>query len=43
MSIQKDRKKEIIEQFARKKGDTGSSEVKIAVLTEHIKIYCAVD
>ncbi len=30
-------KQEIIEQFATKKGDTGSPEVQIALLTEQIK------
>jgi len=31
-----ERKKEIIDQFKRKEGDTGSSEVQIALLTERI-------
>lgn len=36
MSVTATRKKEIIESHATKKGDTGSSEVQIAVLTERI-------
>lgn len=36
MSITKERKNEIIKQFARHEGDTGSPEVQIAVLTEEI-------
>lgn len=45
MSITAERKKKIIEEFGTKKGDTGSSEVQIAILTtrinnltEHFKI-----
>ena len=36
MAISKERKNEIINKFARHEGDTGSPEVKIAVLTEEI-------
>ena len=36
MAISKERKNEIIAQFARHEGDTGSPEVQIAVLTEEI-------
>ncbi|MGF1944922.1 30S ribosomal protein S15 [Enterococcus casseliflavus] len=36
MAISKERKNEIINKFARHEGDTGSSEVQIAVLTEEI-------
>lgn len=36
MAISKERKNEIITQFARHEGDTGSPEVQIAVLTEEI-------
>ncbi|SFH60948.1 30S ribosomal protein S15 [Pisciglobus halotolerans] len=36
MAISKERKNEIIKQFARHEGDTGSPEVQIAVLTEEI-------
>ena len=36
MAITKERKNEIINQFARHEGDTGSPEVQIAVLTEEI-------
>lgn len=32
----KERKQEIIQQFGRKEGDTGSPEVQIALLTERI-------
>ena len=37
MSINSDRKSEIIKEFAAKEGDTGSPEVQEAVLTERIK------
>ena len=37
MSINSDRKSEIIKEFAAKEGDTGSPEVQVAVLTERIK------
>ena len=37
MSINADRKKEIIKDFATSEGDTGSPEVQVAVLTERIK------
>lgn len=37
MSINADRKKEIIGDFATNDGDTGSPEVQVAVLTERIK------
>ena len=37
MSINADRKKEIIKDFATNEGDTGSPEVQVAVLTERIK------
>jgi small subunit ribosomal protein S15 len=46
MALTKEEKSEIIKKYARKEGDTGSSEVQIAVLTadinrlnEHIKIH----
>ena len=37
MSITKDKKAELIKQFATKEGDTGSPEVQVAILTERIK------
>jgi small subunit ribosomal protein S15 len=37
MSITADRKKELMEQFATKAGDTGSPEVQVAILSERIK------
>lgn len=37
MSITNERKTEIIKEFARETGDTGSVEVQCAVLTERIK------
>ena len=37
MSINSDRKSEIIKEFAIKEGDTGSPEVQVAVLTERIQ------
>ena len=36
MALKKDEKQDIIKKFAREKGDTGSPEVQIAVLTEEI-------
>lgn len=35
--ISKEKKTEIIKEYARAEGDTGSPEVQIAVLTERIK------
>ncbi|MEO0649547.1 MAG: 30S ribosomal protein S15 [Planctomycetota bacterium] len=37
MAITADRKTEIINEYATKQGDTGSPEVQVALLTEHIK------
>ena len=37
MAITADRKTEIINEYATKDGDTGSPEVQVALLTEHIK------
>ncbi|HEX6882792.1 MAG TPA: 30S ribosomal protein S15 [Planctomycetota bacterium] len=37
MPITAERKKELIQQFAIQKGDTGSPEVQVAILSEHIK------
>ena len=37
MAITADRKSEIIKEYGTKEGDTGSPEVQIAVLTEHIR------
>jgi small subunit ribosomal protein S15 len=36
MSIETGRKAELIKTFARKKGDTGSPEVQVAILSERI-------
>lgn len=36
MAILKEKKQEIINEYARHEGDTGSPEVQIAVLTEEI-------
>ena len=36
MSIEAARKQEVINEYATKKGDTGSPEVQVAVLTERI-------
>lgn len=36
MSIEAGRKAEVIEEYATKKGDTGSPEVQVAILTERI-------
>lgn len=35
--LTKERKTEIVQSFAKHEGDTGSSEVQVAVLTERIK------
>jgi len=37
MSIALARKQELVKEYARKEGDTGSPEVQIAVLSERIK------
>ena len=37
MAIAADRKAEIIQEFATTDGDTGSAEVQVALLTEHIR------
>ncbi len=37
MSITKDKKTELIQNFAREKNDCGSPEVQVALLSEHIK------
>ena len=36
MAITNDRKAEIIKEYALEEGDTGSPEVQVALLTEHI-------
>lgn len=36
MALSKDRKDAIVSEFARSKGDTGSVEVQVALLTERI-------
>ena len=36
MSLSAERKQEVVKKFATKKGDTGSPEVQIALLTERI-------
>lgn len=36
MSITAERKAEVIEEYATQKGDTGSPEVQVAILTERI-------
>jgi small subunit ribosomal protein S15 len=37
VAIAAERKTEIIEQYATEKGDSGSPEVQVALLTEHIR------
>ena len=37
MSIDKEKKTELIEQYSRSKTDTGSQEVQIAILTQRIE------
>lgn len=36
MALSKDKKSSIVSEFARSKGDTGSVEVQVALLTERI-------
>ena len=36
MSITPERKQELVKEYATKDGDTGSSEVQVAILTERI-------
>ncbi len=37
MSITAERKTELVKEFARSEGDTGSPEVQVAILTERIR------
>ena len=37
MSITAERKQELIREYSRKDGDTGSPEVQVAILTERIR------
>jgi small subunit ribosomal protein S15 len=37
MSITLERKQELVKEYARKEGDTGSPEVQIAILSERIR------
>ena len=37
MSITPDRKVSLVKEYATKEGDTGSPEVQVAILTEHIR------
>ena len=37
MAIAAERKQELIQEYATSEGDTGSPEVQVAILTEHIK------
>ena len=37
MAITAERKKAIVQEYAQKPGDTGSPEVQIAILSEHIQ------
>ena len=37
MSITSERKTELVKEFARSEGDTGSPEVQVAILTERIR------
>ena len=38
MALTKEKKSKIVSEFARSKGDTGSVEVQVALLTERINI-----
>ena len=37
MAIAQERKDEIVKEYARSEGDTGSVEVQVALLTEHVR------
>jgi len=37
MSITLERKQELVKEYARKEGDTGSPEVQVAILSERIR------
>ncbi|HJM39579.1 MAG TPA: 30S ribosomal protein S15 [Planctomycetota bacterium] len=37
MSVNKDRKAELVGEYSRSQGDTGSPEIQIAILTERIR------
>ncbi|MFC1653617.1 30S ribosomal protein S15 [Patescibacteria group bacterium] len=37
MALDIDKKKKIMEEYATKKGDTGSPEVQVALITERVK------
>jgi small subunit ribosomal protein S15 len=37
MSITADRKQDLIKEYATKPGDTGSTEIQVAILTERIR------
>lgn len=37
MSITAERRQEVIKEYARAEGDTGSTEVQVAILTERIR------
>ena len=39
MSLTKERKQELIGKFGRSDGDTGSAEVQVALLTEHLRTH----
>ena len=39
MSLTKERKQELIGKFGRSDGDTGSAEVQVALLTEHLRAH----
>ena len=36
MTLTKDRKAELVEKFGRSAGDTGSTEVQVALITERV-------
>ncbi len=37
MSITSERKQELVQEYGKKEGDTGSPEVQVAILTERIR------
>ena len=39
MSLTKEKKQDLIGRFGREDGDTGSAEVQVALLTEHLRTH----
>ena len=39
LSISKERTAELVKEFGKGEGDSGSPEVQVAILTEHLKVH----